>query len=209
MILGRKILVIFVKSFISFSRKEISALFSKKSDVKKDFNGKNKSNLDKINSSPLNKILGFIFLLFSFYAFYYLSIDLILLIFVILISISTDIGGYIFGKFFKGPKLTKISPNKTYAGMIGGYFLSLSSLLIIINIMDYNHIITRLFLITILISTVSQVGDIIISYFKRLSKIKNTGKIIPGHGGLLDRIDGMIFSFPIYYIVDLSGYLNL
>ena len=93
--------------------------------------------------------------------------------------------------------------------MIGGYFLSLSSLLIIINIMDYNHIITRLFLITILISTVSQVGDIIISYFKRLSKIKNTGKIIPGHGGLLDRIDGMIFSFPIYYIVDLSGYLNL
>ena len=129
--------------------------------------------------------------------------------FVILICVSTDVGGYCFGKFFKGPKLTKISPNKTYAGMIGGYFLSLSSLLIIINIMDYNHIITRLFLITILISTVSQVGDIIISYFKRLSKIKNTGKIIPGHGGLLDRIDGMIFSFPIYYIVDLSGYLNL
>ena len=75
--------------------------------------------------------------------------------------------------------------------------------------MDYNYILTRLFLITILISTVSQVGDIIISYFKRLSKIKNTGKIIPGHGGLLDRIDGMIFSFPIYYIVDLSGYLKL
>ena len=155
------------------------------------------------------KIYGLIFLVISFYTFYQISIEFLSVFFVILICVSTDVGGYCFGKFFKGPKLTKISLNKTYAGMIGGYFLSLSSLLIIINIMDYNHIITRLFLITILISTVSQVGDIIISYFKRLSKIKNTGKIIPGHGGLLDRIDGMIFSFPIYYIVDLSGYLNL
>ena len=155
------------------------------------------------------KIYGLIFLVISFYTFYQISIEFLSVFFVILICVSTDVGGYCFGKFFKGPKLSKISPNKTYAGMIGGYFLSLSSLLIIINIMDYNHIITRLFLITILISTVSQVGDIIISYFKRLSKIKNTGKIIPGHGGLLDRIDGMIFSFPIYYIVDLSGYLNL
>ena len=155
------------------------------------------------------KIYGLIFLVISFYTFYQISIEFLSVFFVILICVSTDVGGYCFGKFFKGPKLTKISPNKTYAGMIGGYFLSLSSLLIIINIMDYNHIITRLFLITILISTVSQVGDIIISYFKRLSTIKNTGKIIPGHGGLLDRIDGMIFSFPIYYIVDLSGYLNL
>ena len=155
------------------------------------------------------KIYGLIFLVISFYTFYQISIEFLSVFFVILICVSTDVGGYCFGKFFKGPKLTKISPNKTYAGMIGGYFLSLSSLLIIINIMDYNHILTRLFLITILISTVSQVGDIIISYFKRLSKIKNTGKIIPGLGGLLDRIDGMIFSFPIYYIVDLSGYLNL
>ena len=66
-----------------------------------------------------------------------------------------------------------------------------------------------LFLLTILISTVSQLGDIIISYFKRLSKIKNTGKLIPGHGGLLDRIDGMIFAFPIYYLINLTGYLNI
>ena len=134
--------------------------------------------------------------------------DYIYLLLITIICVSTDIGGYIFGRMFKGPKLTKISPNKTYAGMIGGYFLSLSSLLIIINIMDYNHILNRLFLITILISTVSQVGDIIISYFKRLSKIKNTGNIIPGHGGLLDRIDGMIFAFPFFYLVVLTGYLN-
>ena len=154
------------------------------------------------------KLLGFSFLLFSFLTFYESLTDFYVGIFVLLICVATDIGGYLFGKIFKGPKLTKISPNKTYSGMIGGYFLSLSSLLIIINIMDYNHIITRLFLITILISTVSQVGDIIISYFKRLSKIKNTGNIIPGHGGLLDRIDGMIFAFPFFYLVVLTGYLN-
>ena len=53
----------------------------------------------------------------------------------------------------------------------------------------------------LLISTVSQIGDITISYFKRLSNIKDTGKIIPGHGGLLDRIDGMIFAFPFSYIM--------
>ena len=66
----------------------------------------------------------------------------------------------------------------------------------------------NLFIVTILISTISQIGDIIISYFKRLSKIKNTGKIIPGHGGLLDRIDGMIFAFPFFYIIELIEFLN-
>ena len=153
------------------------------------------------------KIYGFIFLIFSFYTFYELSLEIFYGFFVILICISTDIGGYVFGKIFKGPKLTKISPNKTYAGMIGGYFLSLVCLIIISNLIDHQTPI-QFFLITILISTVSQVGDIIISYFKRLSKIKNTGNIIPGHGGLLDRIDGMIFAFPTFYLVVLTGYLN-
>jgi len=155
------------------------------------------------------KIYGFIFLIITFYTFYSLSIDVFGVFFVILICASTDIGGYLFGKLFKGPKLTKISPNKTYAGMIGGYFLSLITLTLISNIIDYPGTPIQFFLITILISTVSQIGDIIVSYFKRLSKIKNTGKLIPGHGGLLDRIDGMIFAFPIYYLVDLTGYLNI
>ena len=155
------------------------------------------------------KIYGFIFLIITFYTFYSLSINVFGVFFVILICASTDIGGYLFGKLFKGPKLTKISPNKTYAGMIGGYFLSLITLTVITNIIDYPGTPIQFFLITILISTVSQIGDIIVSYFKRLSKIKNTGKLIPGHGGLLDRIDGMIFAFPIYYLVDLTGYLSL
>jgi len=154
------------------------------------------------------KIYGFIFLIFSFYTFYELSLEIFYGFFVIIICISTDIGGYVFGKIFKGPKLTKISPNKTYAGMIGGYFLSLVCLTIISSLIDHQTPI-QFFLITILLSTVSQVGDIIISYFKRLSKIKNTGNIIPGHGGLLDRIDGMIFAFPIFYLVELTGYLNI
>ena len=162
-----------------------------------------------MSKNKFYKIYGFLFLIFSFYAFYEISIEFMGVFFVIIICVSTDIGGYIFGKIFKGPKLTKISPNKTYAGMIGGYFLSLISLTTIVNFIDYPVTLIQFFLLTILISTVSQVGDIAISYFKRLSKIKNTGKLIPGHGGLLDRIDGMIFAFPIYYLVDLTGYLNI
>ena len=157
-----------------------------------------------MSKKNLYKVFGFIFLIFSFYTFYKISLEFMNIFFVILICVSTDIGGYVFGKIFKGPKLTKISPNKTYAGMIGGYLLSITSLMVINNFTDYHVIFIKFFLITILISTVSQLGDIIISYFKRLSKIKNTGKLIPGHGGLLDRIDGMIFAFPIFYLTDLT-----
>ena len=93
--------------------------------------------------------------------------------------------------------------------MIGGYFLSLICLTIISNYINYTNIPIQFFILTLIISTVSQIGDIIISYFKRLSKIKDTGKIIPGHGGLLDRIDGMIFTFPVVYLINLTGYLNV
>ena len=151
------------------------------------------------------KVFGTLFLIFSFYTFYETtSTDL--WIFVLLVCVSTDIGGYIFGKLFKGPKLTKISPNKTFSGMIGGYLLSLIVLKFFFNF--YNSSVNEeWFIVTILISTVSQIGDIIISYFKRLSKIKDTGKIIPGHGGLLDRIDGMIFAFPIFYLILLTDFI--
>ena len=162
-----------------------------------------------MNKNNFKKIYGFVFLLFSFYTFYDLSIELSLLIFVILICISTDIGGYVFGKIFKGPKLTKISPNKTYAGVIGGYLLSLICLFILSNYIDYSNIPYRFFTLTIVLSTVSQVGDIIVSYFKRQSNVKNTSNLIPGHGGLLDRIDGMIFAVPTLYLIDLTGYINI
>ena len=155
----------------------------------------------------LLKLLGIIFLFFSFYTFYESLNDYYIGIFVLLICVATDVGGYIFGKIFKGPKLIKISPNKTYSGMIGGYFLSLISLSYFLNWINH-EISINWFIVTILISTISQIGDIIISYFKRLSKIKNTGKIIPGHGGLLDRIDGMIFAFPTFYIIELMGVLS-
>ena len=151
------------------------------------------------------KYLGTLFLVFSFYTFYEISVAY-LWSFVLLVCVSTDIGGYVFGKLFKGPKLTKISPNKTYSGMIGGYFLSLIFLSFFMNWI--NHAVdVEWFIVTILISTASQISDIIISYFKRLSKVKDTGKIIPGHGGLLDRIDGMIFAFQIFYLIELTGQL--
>ena len=153
---------------------------------------------------------GLFFLFFSFYSVYIIKIngvDNLNFVQILLICISTDIGGFLFGRFFKGPKLTKISPNKTYSGVIGSFLLPI----IIINI--YNNIIglndfyemkLKFYIMIVLISAISQIGDLIISYFKRLSKIKDTGKIIPGHGGILDRIDGMIFVFPVLNLLNFS-----
>ena len=130
------------------------------------------------------------------------NIYLIDFILVILICISSDIGGFVFGKLFQGPKLSKISPNKTYSGMIGSFFLSIISALLYTNYYDLVYWTDNILLIAvILISSISQIGDLTVSYFKRKSKIKNTGKIIPGHGGLLDRIDGMLFAIPFAFIL--------
>ena len=155
------------------------------------------------------RIFGFIFLFLSFYTIYKLRIDndYWFILFITTICVSTDIGGYVFGKIFKGPKLTKFSPNKTYAGMIGGYVLSTIFSTILTIIYTNEQLTVKWFIFIILISTISQLGDIIISYFKRLSKIKDTGKIIPGHGGLLDRVDGMIFAFPFSYLIYLMDIL--
>ena len=160
---------------------------------------------NRMTRKKIHKYLGFTLLTFSFFTFYEVANNF-LWSFVLLICVLTDIGGYFFGKIFKGPKLTKISPNKTYAGMIGGYFLSLIFLPYYLNWINHD-ISLNWFLVAILISTVSQIGDILISFFKRLSNKKNTGKIIPGHGGLLDRIDGMIFAFPVYYFIEIIEYL--
>ena len=122
----------------------------------------------------------------------------ILLYILITTCVSTDIGGYIFGKIFKGKKLTKISPNKTYSGMIGSYFLSI--IIIILSFKFYMDV-DKLFFLIIIASSISQLGDLLISYIKRKAKIKDTSSILPGHGGLLDRIDGIIFSVPICLII--------
>ena len=153
------------------------------------------------------KNFGIIFLLFSFYSAFYVREDngLNIFLFIIIVCIFTDLGGYIFGKTFKGPKLTKISPNKTYAGVIGSFLLSLIAGLVFIKYIDGTNIQNsnqlELFTIILSISLISQIGDLIISYFKRKAKLKDTGKILPGHGGLLDRIDGLIFVIPTIYLL--------
>ena len=162
-----------------------------------------------ISRNIILRFSGFIFLLFSFFSFYMLSFELNKIFFVIIICITTDIGGYFFGKLLKGPKLIKISPKKTYSGMLGGYFLSLTSSFLIGNYFQIFNLDIYLFILVFTISTISQIGDILISYFKRLSKIKDTGNLIPGHGGLLDRIDGMIFAFPIFYLLNIFGFFSL
>ena len=152
---------------------------------------------------------GIIFIFFSIYTFYYFrnegEYNIFLLI--IIVCIGTDIGGYAFGKLLKGPKLTKISPNKTYSGMFGSFILSIVFAYIYFKNLSFfsflavDKIEQQTIYIIIFISIFSQIGDIIISLFKRKSKLKNTGVIIPGHGGLLDRIDGMIFAFPFIFIL--------
>jgi len=117
------------------------------------------------------------------------------LFYAIMVSIGSDLGGYIFGNIFKGKKLTKISPNKTISGVIGAFVFSMLIIPIFYNDLKFINI-NLLFLATILISTISQLGDLFISFLKRLAKVKDTGNILPGHGGVLDRIDGMLFAAP-------------
>ena len=124
----------------------------------------------------------------------------VLLIWVIILTIFSDIGGYIFGKIFKWRKLTKISPNKTLSGALGSFLFSIISVLLIGFIVEILTGIEsdffqkpRYFILAILFSLAAQIGDLTISYFKRLEKIKDTGKILPGHGGIFDRIDSLMF----------------
>ena len=158
-------------------------------------------------------LLGLIFLIFSFYSIYQIrfinenSYKYFLII--LIICIFTDIGGYVFGKTFKGPKLTSYSPNKTISGLIGSYIFAMCSIPILIYFDQFEtNYIFKIIIFVFFISTISQLGDIFISYFKRKSKLKDTGNIIPGHGGLLDRIDGMLFAFPSAYLIILSNIID-
>ena len=138
----------------------------------------------------LSIFVGFIFFIESHY------VDLkIYLLYSVLIAILSDIGGLLFGKTFKGKKLTKISPNKTVSGSIGAIVLSMALIPIFYNeLIIYDLFI--LIILTIVISLISQIGDLFISFLKRKAKVKDTSNLLPGHGGLLDRVDGIIFAAP-------------
>jgi phosphatidate cytidylyltransferase len=169
--------------------------------------------MNKIN---FLKTVGVVYLFFAFFLAYLLreKFSLGLFILILIICVFTDLGGYIFGKILKGPKLTKISPKKTYAGAFGGFILSLVAALVYSKYTTYGSsaylnlsiwtglVLNKIYFLFILImSLISQVGDLIISYFKRLARVKDTGNLLPGHGGLLDRIDGIVFVMPISYLL--------
>ena len=128
-------------------------------------------------------------------------------IIILCICIFSDIGGYVFGKAIGGKKLTKISPNKTIAGSLGSFIFSILPVLLF-NLQNYTGVSFEVLSISIalclIVSLVCQLGDLLISYFKRLNKVKDTGTILPGHGGLLDRIDGLIFAIPTVYILKIT-----
>jgi phosphatidate cytidylyltransferase len=159
-----------------------------------------------------------ILLMLSFYSFYFLRgntlYSLIILFWILAATFLSDVGGYIFGKIFKGKKLTKISPNKTYSGSIGSIALSCSSLPLInllqvtfVNKILINFLELNFLLLTILISIVCQLGDLYVSHLKRKINIKNISNILPGHGGVLDRIDGLIFVLMFCFLLKLFGLL--
>ena len=162
-----------------------------------------------------NKNFNFKFLVLNIITFFYIffifcnfSIKIhnlegpIFFLYLISICIFTDIGGYVFGKFFGGKKLTKISPNKTISGTIGSFLFSFIPLILFSNL-DYIYLEFNFMniLFVLLISFVSQLGDLFICIFKRKAKIKDTGNILPGHGGVLDRVDGIIFALPFSYLL--------
>ena len=135
------------------------------------------------------------------------SESIIFFITILCICIFSDIGGYVFGKVIGGKKLTKISPNKTVAGSLGSFIFSIIPVLLI-NLQNYTggffEILSINIALCLIISLICQLGDLLISYFKRLNRVKNTGTILPGHGGLLDRIDGLIFAIPAVYILKIT-----
>ena len=182
-VLISSLLLIFVFSWLEFCEL-VEKIFSKKSFILKYF----------------SKFIIFLYLLF----FIKMIIDefissqpniSISLLFIIMICIFSDIGGYFFGKTFKGKKLTKISPNKTYSGMFGSFILSIFFALGFSYYFNLENLKNYL-IISFFVSSVCQLGDLFISYLKRKSEVKDTGNILPGHGGILDRIDGILFAMP-------------
>ena len=151
-------------------------------------------------------ILFLVYLLMAFIiCFNVFVIDKYFFLTILMICVFSDVGGYVFGKTFGGKKLTKISPKKTISGSIGSFILSYIGFFVIYlyfgDLLFVRLKIEALVFIPFFISLICQSGDLFISYYKRKAKIKDTGNLIPGHGGLLDRIDGSIFALPIGFII--------
>ena len=152
--------------------------------------------------------LNIITFCYVFFVFCNLSFEIhrsegpIFFLYIISICFFTDIGGYVFGKLIGGKKLSKISPNKTISGTVGSFIFSIIPLILFLNFgylnLEFN--LTNI-LFSLLISLISQLGDLFVSFFKRKAKIKDTGKLLPGHGGVLDRVDGVLFAIPFSYFL--------
>ena len=145
-------------------------------------------------SLSLIYLSGLVYLIFAIESEY--SNLKIYLLYSVLVAILSDIGGLVCGKIFKGKKLTKISPNKTISGSIGSFMFS-TFLIPFFYKSQIDQTLVNLFIITIIISLTSQLGDLFISLLKRKAKVKDTSDLLPGHGGVLDRIDGIIFAIPL------------
>jgi phosphatidate cytidylyltransferase len=175
--------------------KLISYIYIEKESLSKKFDSK---------YFILNVITFFyIFFIFCFFTLkIYILKGPLLFLYILSICFFTDIGGYVFGKIIGGKKLSKISPNKTISGTIGSFIFALIPLILFINFdfLDFEFNLKHITFI-FLISLISQLGDLFVSFLKRKAKIKDTGKILPGHGGVLDRLDGIIFAVPFSYLL--------
>ena len=181
LILGYLLLILGIFSFLEFSAM-IKIIFKKKK-------------LQQFTNNLL--FILYIFLFCGIFLILSFHLQLKILIFLILvICVASDIGGYVFGKIFKGKKLTKISPNKTISGSIGSLVFSGGSALIIVYYLT-DKIDFFILIVALVTSIASQLGDLFFSFIKRKSKLEDTGKYLPGHGGILDRIDGILLGVPI------------
>ena len=183
-IFGFVLIIISMLSLIEFN-KIILRVFKKKILLKFLF-----------NVSFIIYIFSLGFLIFIFLNFIHLKL---LLFLIIITCVASDIGGYVFGKLFKGPKLTKISPNKTISGALGSVFFS-SIIIIFFSFYFTDSFKIELLYIALITSAGCQLGDLFFSLLKRKASIKDTSNILPGHGGILDRIDGILLGVPIGFL---------
>jgi len=192
--------ILIIGLIICFEANNMFSKFENKKFLKKNLAK------DQFNSKFLIlNLLTFFYVFFIFCNYSYKIYNFegsIFFLFIISICFFTDIGGYIFGNIIGGKKLSKISPNKTVSGTVGSFIFSILPIIIIIQ---FNYLSLEFDLKTIvfclLVSLVSQLGDLFISFLKRKAKIKDTGQILPGHGGVLDRLDGIIFAVPFSYFL--------